>query len=55
MFRPVISYIEPSELLPSYQSAYRKGFSTETVMMKLSNDILWHMKNHSVTALVCID
>ena len=50
-----MSYIESCELLPSYQSAYRKGFSTETVLAKLSNDILWHMENQSVTALVCID
>ena len=46
-----MSCIESSELLPSYQSAYHKGFSIETVLVKLSND----MENQSVTALVCID
>ena len=50
-----MSYIESCELLPTYQSAYRKGFSTETVLVKLSNDILWHMENQSAAALVCID
>ena len=42
-------------MLPSYQSAYRKGYSTETALVKLSNDILCNMEQQRVTALVCVD
>ena len=28
-------------LMPDYQSAYRKFYSCETVLVKLVNDILW--------------
>ena len=50
-----MSFIENNKLLPSYQSAYRKGYSTETALVKLMNDMLHNMEHQGVTALVCID
>ena len=50
-----MAYIEMKRLLLSYQSAYRKGFSMETALVKLVNDCLWNMEHQRVTALVCID
>ena len=49
-----MSFIENNKLLPSYQSAYRKGYSTETALVKLMNNMLHNMEHQGVTALVCI-
>ena len=42
-------------LLPDYQSAYRQYYSFETALIKIVNDILWHMEGQEVTAMACID
>ena len=42
-------------LMPDYQSAYRKFYSCETVLVKLVNDILWAMEHQKILSLVCID
>ena len=36
-------------LLPGYQSAYRAGYSCETALAKLMNDILWNMEHQKIT------
>lgn len=38
-----------------FQSAYRKGHSTETTHMMIRNDILMNMNNQEVTLLVLLD
>jgi exonuclease III len=43
------------DLFPSYQSAYRKFYSCETALIKLTNDILRNMDNQMVTSLAAID
>ena len=43
------------KLLPDYQSAYRNGYSCETVIIRLVNDILWAMENQNVTAVMALD
>ena len=48
-------YIESNNLLPTYQSAYRKYYSTETATIKIINDILWNMENQAVTSLIGMD
>ena len=48
-------YLEINKLLPDYQSAYRRGFSTVTALLKLSSDILWNMERQRVTALTALD
>ena len=42
-------------LVPEYQSAYRKKHSCETSLVKLVNDTLWNMENQLVTAIVILD
>ena len=48
-------HIEGNNLLPSYQSAYRCNYSTETLLLKISNDILMNFENQNLTPLVAID
>ena len=42
-------------LLPDFQSAYRKGYSTETSLMKMTNDIFWGMERKQVTAVIVLN
>ena len=42
-------------LIPDFQSAYRKGYSTETGLIKLCNDLLWSMERQEVTMIVLLD
>ena len=42
-------------LLPEYQSAYRKHYSCETSLLKLVNDTLWAMENKLITAVTVMD
>ena len=43
------------QLMPGYQLAYRKNFSCETAIVKITNDILWSMESKKITSLTCID
>ena len=38
-----------------YQSANREHRSCETVLLKLTNDLLWSMEKKNVTALIALD
>ena len=51
----LMAHIETHHLLPGYQSAYRAGFSTETALMNLLDDILSGMERKQITAMVAID
>ena len=42
-------------LIPEFQSVYRKGYSTETSLIKLCNDLLWSMERQEVTMIVLLD
>ena len=42
-------------LLPEYQSTYRKHYSCETSLLKLVNDTLWAMENKLITAVTVMD
>ena len=42
-------------LLPDFQSAYRKGYSTETSLMKMTNDIFCSMERKQVTAVIVLN
>ena len=44
-----------NSLLPSYQSAYRKFYSCETSLLKLTDKLLNEMENQRVSALVVMD
>ena len=41
-------------LQPDYQSAYRENYC-KTVVLGISNDILWAMENQCITSLIAID
>ena len=43
------------QLMPGYQLAYRKNFSCETAIIKITDDILWSMESKRITSLTCID
>ena len=47
-------HCDDNNLLPEYQSAYRKNYSCETAMVKLMDDILWSMETQEVTAVVAM-
>ena len=42
-------------LMPDCQSADRKFYSTETSLIKLTNDILWAMENKSISPVTVMD
>ncbi len=44
-----------NNLFPPLQSAYRKNHSTETALLKITNDILLNMNKQHVTLLVVLD
>ena len=48
-------HCDKNELLPAYQSAYRKNHSCETSLVKLVDDLLWAMEKQLVTAVVILD
>ena len=52
---PINNHCDTYDLLPEYQSAYRKTFSCETSLLKLSNDTLWGMENKNITAVIILD
>ena len=44
------THCDVHNLLPSYQSAYRRNYSCETALIKITNDCLWDMENQMATA-----
>ena len=50
-----LEHCEHQKLLPDYQSAYRKNYSTETAIIKLCDDLLWAMEQQLVSFFIAID
>ena len=48
-------YLDENNLYPEYQSAYRKGHSCETALLKIVNDIQKDVQNRKMVALVMLD
>ena len=42
-------------LLPDYQLVYRENRNCETVLLKLTNDIIWSMERKNVTVMIGLD
>ena len=55
VFDQVHRHMVEYSLYPVLQSAYRKGHSTETALLKVTNDILMNMDRQHVTLLVMLD
>lgn len=51
----LLSHMEENNLTNPSQSAYKKFHSTETVLLKLQNDITLNMENTQVTVLTLLD
>jgi aerobic-type carbon monoxide dehydrogenase small subunit (CoxS/CutS family) len=49
------TYLSHHNLLEPFQSAYRKGHSTETALIRVQNDILCSLGNQHVVLLVLLD
>ena len=48
-------HCERSNLIEKMQSAYRRGHSTETVLLKICDDILRGIVNQQVTMMALFD
>ena len=55
MLEQINFHCNAHSLLPDYQSAYRENRSCETVLLKLTNDLLWSMERKNVTAMITLD
>ena len=55
MLKQLIEHCENHKLLPDFQSAYRKNYSTETSLIRLTNNILWSMEKQYLTSLAILD
>ena len=55
MLKWLLEHCENHNLLPDFQSAYQKHYSTETSLIRLTNDILWSMERQHITALKILD
>ena len=55
VYDQVHRHMETNNIYPLLQSAYRKQHSTETVLLKVMNDILLKMNSQHVTLLVMLD
>jgi len=50
-----VNHAESNDLFPQKQSAYRKGHSTETAVIRVLNDVIRAADEGEVTALVLLD
>lgn len=55
MLSQLSNHYDQYNLLPDYQSAYRSGFSCETSLLRLTDDILWNMEQMNIMAVTICD
>ena len=55
VFLQIDNHMKKHDLYPSLQSAYRKNHSTETALLKVTNDILMEMNSQHAVLLVFLD
>jgi hypothetical protein len=53
--KQLIDYLKQNNMLPSLQSAYRSGHSTETAVLKVLSDILLAVDSGDLSALALLD
>ena len=55
MLQQLLDHCTQQDLIPVSQSAYRKNYSTETSLIKMTNDILLGFENQNITSIVILD
>ena len=55
MLQQLMEHCKNHNLLPDFQSAYWKHYSTETSLIRLTNDIMWSMERQHITSLAILD
>lgn len=55
VFDQMHTHMMTHSLYPEFQSAYRKNHSTETALVRVTNDTLMKMNTQEVTLLVMLD
>ena len=55
MLQQLLDHRKNHDLLQDFQSAYCEHCTTETSLIKLTNDILWSMERQQITAIVILD
>ena len=55
MARQLKSYLQSFDLLPSLQSGFRPGHSTETAVIRVMSDLLEAVDSGDIAALVLLD
>ena len=55
VFLQIDNHMKKHDLYPSLQSAYRKNHSTETALLKVTDDILMEMNSQHAVLLVLLD
>ena len=55
VLKQITHHCESNKLLPCHQSAYRKNFSCETMLLKLSDIILNNMEHQQITSVIACD
>ena len=55
VFEQIHTHMTTHSLYPEFQSSYRKNNSTETALVRVTNDILMKMNTQEVTLLVMLD
>ena len=53
--RQIIDYLLFHNLFDEYQNSYRLGHSTETTLLKISDDILKYLDNSDSVQLILLD
>ena len=51
----ILQHINCNQLLSDFQSAYRPHYSTETALLKVTNDLFYAIDDGKISALVLLD
>ena len=53
--KSLTNYLSENNLIFKYQSAFRENHSTETALIKLTEELLYNMDDDKVTGMISID
>ena len=55
MLEQLMDHCLQHDLLPDFQCAYWKNYSTETSLLNITNDMLWGMENEEITTILILN